>query len=44
MTDVMRAMGGELELTARFPNGEVHILALAGSESKNEPALTHSKR
>ena len=34
LSDVIRAMGGELELTVRFPSGEVHILALTGSESK----------
>ncbi|MGH9688705.1 MAG: helix-turn-helix domain-containing protein [Candidatus Acidiferrales bacterium] len=44
LTDVIRGMGGHLELTARFPNGEVHILALACPETVNEPALTRSKR
>jgi DNA-binding transcriptional regulator YiaG len=44
LSDVIRAMGGQLELTARFPSGEVHILALTGSETKNEPALTNAKR
>ena len=42
--DVIRAMGGQLELTARFPSGDVHILALTGSEIKGEPALVHAKR
>jgi DNA-binding XRE family transcriptional regulator len=32
LSDVIRAMGGQLELTAKFPSGEVHILALTGSE------------
>jgi DNA-binding XRE family transcriptional regulator len=44
LSDVIRAMGGELELTARFPGGEVHILALTGSETKDEPTMTHAKR
>lgn len=44
LSDVIRAMGGELELTARFPNGEVHILSLAGNETKTESALEHAKR
>lgn len=33
LSDVIRAMGGKLELTARFPNGEVHIVTLAGDET-----------
>ncbi len=40
---VIRAMGGELELTARFPNGEVHIVTLSGTEAKPEPALAQTK-
>ncbi|MGA8366984.1 MAG: helix-turn-helix domain-containing protein [Candidatus Acidiferrales bacterium] len=44
LSDVIRAMGGELELTARFPGGEVHILALTGGETKDEPDVTHAKR
>jgi hypothetical protein len=44
LSDVIRAMGGQLELTARFPSGEVHILGLAGSETKAEPAMTNAKR
>ena len=44
LSDVIRAMGGELELTAKFPSGEVHILALTGSETKAEPAMAHDKR
>jgi len=44
LSDVIRAMGGELELTAKFPSGEVHILALTGSETKGEPAMAHTKR
>jgi DNA-binding XRE family transcriptional regulator len=44
LSDVIRAMGGELELTARFPSGDVHILALTGSETKSEPAWAHAKR
>jgi len=44
LSDVIRAMGGELELTVRFPSGEVHILTLTGNEAKSEPAMTHSKR
>lgn len=44
LSDVIRAMGGQLELTARFPSGDVHILALTGSEIKGEPALAHAKR
>lgn len=44
LSDVIRAMGGQLELTVRFPGGDIHILTLTGSESKPEPALTHGKR
>ncbi len=44
LSDVIRAMGGQLELTAKFPSGEVHILALTGSETKAEPTMTHAKR
>jgi transcriptional regulator with XRE-family HTH domain len=40
--DVIRAMGGELELTARFPNGDVHIVALSG-ESKSSSAPEEAK-
>lgn len=28
LSDVIRAMGGQLELTARFPGGDVHVIAL----------------
>lgn len=38
LSDVIRAMGGELELTARFPNGDVHIITLAG-DPKPEPEI-----
>lgn len=34
LRDVIRAMGGELELTARFPKGEIHIIALAKDEER----------
>ena len=44
LSDVIRAMGGQLELTARFPTGEVHILALSGNETKGESALAHTKQ
>jgi hypothetical protein len=44
LSDVIRAMGGQLELTARFPSGDVHILALMGSETKGTPPLAHAKR
>jgi DNA-binding XRE family transcriptional regulator len=44
LSDVIRAMGGQLELTARFPGGDVHILALTGSDARNEPAMTNAKR
>src|SRR5271156_5115818 len=44
LSDVIRAMGGQLELSAKFPSGEVHILALTGSEPKAEPTMTHAKR
>ncbi len=44
LSDMIRAMGGQLELTAKFPSGEVHILALTGSETKGEPAMAHTKR
>lgn len=44
LSDVIRAMGGQLELTARFPGGDVHILALTGSEARSEPAMTNGKR
>jgi len=43
LSDVIRAMGGELELTAKFPSGEVHILALSGSESKDESTVTQAE-
>ena len=36
LSDVIRAMGGQLELTARFPSGEIHILALTGSGTKSD--------
>jgi DNA-binding transcriptional regulator YiaG len=29
LNEVIHAIGGELELTARFPNGEIHIVTLA---------------
>lgn len=32
--DVIRAMGGDLEINARFPSGEVHVLALGTSSDK----------
>jgi len=38
LNDVIRAMGGELELTAKFPSGEVHILDLASSETSDKPS------
>jgi hypothetical protein len=44
LSDVIRAMGGQLELTAKFPSGEVHILTLTGSEMKGEPPMAHTKR
>lgn len=31
LTDVVRAMGGKLHLTAEFPSGDVHLLTLQGS-------------
>jgi transcriptional regulator with XRE-family HTH domain len=43
LSDVIRAMGGDLELTARFPNGDVHIITLSGSETKDEPAVEQTK-
>ena len=30
--DVIRAMGGKLELTAHFPSGEVHVVALGAMD------------
>ncbi len=44
LSDAVRAMGGELELTAKFPSGEIHIVTLTGSETQGEPALIHAKR
>jgi DNA-binding XRE family transcriptional regulator len=44
LSDVIRAMGGHLELTAKFPTGEVHILALTGSETKGDPSMAHTRR
>lgn len=44
LSDVIRAMGGELELTAKFRSGEIHIVTLAGSETRGELALIHGKR
>jgi len=44
LSDVIRTMGGELELTARFPSGEAHIVTLVASEGKPEPAMNHHKR
>ena len=42
LSDVIRGMGGQLELTAKFPGGEVHIVTLTGSETR-EPALAHRR-
>jgi DNA-binding XRE family transcriptional regulator len=44
LSDVIRAMGGQLELTAKFPSGEVHIVTLGGSDTKGQPELAHAKR
>lgn len=48
LKDVIRAMGGQLELTARFPGGDVHLLVLgdAAGESvaNNEDTADKSKR
>jgi hypothetical protein len=44
LSDVIRAMGGHLELTAKFPTGEVHILTLTREDAKAEPGMTHAKR
>lgn len=43
LSDVIRAMGGELELTARFPNGEIHIITLAEDESPR-PSVPESTK
>jgi len=39
LSDVIRARGGELELIAKLPHGDIHIRALTGSETKGEPAI-----
>lgn len=38
LSDFIRAAGGSLELTARFPSGEVHLICLQGGSS--QPAKT----
>lgn len=35
---IVAALGGELEVIARFPNGAVKIKPFAGSKKKREPA------
>ena len=48
LSDVIRAMGGKLELTARFPGGDVHLLALGTVGGENftgaEETANKSKR
>ena len=38
LSDFVRAAGGSLELTARFPSGEVHLISLGGTAA--QPAKT----
>ena len=38
LSNFIRAMGGTLQLTASFPSGEVHLVALA--DSKRRPATS----
>ena len=38
LSDFIRAAGGTLELTARFPSGDVHLICLQGAPS--QPAKT----
>ncbi|MGC2233219.1 MAG: XRE family transcriptional regulator [Candidatus Acidiferrum sp.] len=38
LSDFIRAAGGTLELTARFPSGDVHLICLQGASS--QPAKT----
>lgn len=35
LSDFVRAAGGSLELTARFPSGDVHLICLQGSPSQS---------
>ena len=34
LSDFIRAAGGSLELTARFPSGDVHLIRLQGASSQ----------
>jgi transcriptional regulator with XRE-family HTH domain len=38
LSDFIKAAGGSLELTARFPSGDVHLICLQGASS--QPAKT----
>lgn len=42
--DVIRAMGGDLEINARFPSGDVHVLALGTSPDKDAGSGAKTKR
>ena len=35
LSDFIRAAGGSLELTARFPSGDVHLICLQGAPSQS---------
>lgn len=35
LSDFIRAAGGSLELTARFPSGDVHLICLQGTPSQS---------
>lgn len=38
LSDFIRAAGGSLELTARFPSGDVHLICLRGASSQPDKA------
>lgn len=43
LSNFIRAMGGTLQLTASFPSGEVHLVALAGSKRRPATSARHPK-
>src|SRR5580704_1795257 len=42
LSDFIRAAGGTLELTARFPSGDVHLICLQGKSSQPGKAKSQS--
>ncbi len=43
--NVIRAMGGNLELRATFPSGDVHLVTLHGSPSgERQRAIAHKRK